>query len=145
LASIVKDAVLNWWNESPFKTFYEEHLKKFVDDIKAFVERIKNAFAQWDTNKSIWENLKNIGGIIKDSIKEWWEKSSIKVAYDTYIKPIVDKIQSVVIDAINKLSDMVWSLPVIGTFRPFGFLAGKEFFLSEAEEKEYKEVTEKRD
>lgn len=56
---------------------------------------------------------------------------------------MIEKIQSVVIDSISKLGDMVWSLPVIGTFRPFGFLVGKGFKLSDAEEKEYKEVESK--
>ena len=65
---------------------------------------------------------------VKDAIVEWWNSP------DNPIKSL-----------FNKLADMIWSLPVIGTFRPFGFLAGKDFFLSEAEEKEYKEVTSKRE
>lgn len=47
------------------------------------------------------------------------------------------------IDSISKLGDMVWSLPFVGSFRPFGFLVGKGFKLSDAEEEEYKEVESK--
>jgi hypothetical protein len=36
----VTDAVLDWWNSSPFKTFYETYLEPFVNDIRAFVGRI---------------------------------------------------------------------------------------------------------
>lgn len=92
IASIVTDAVLDWWNSSPFKTFYETYLEPFVNDIRAFVGRITQAFSEWDTNKSIWENLKNIGGIIRESIKEWWEDSTIKKYYDKYIRPVVEKV-----------------------------------------------------
>ncbi len=33
LASIVKDAVLDWWNTSPFKTFYETYLDPIIKSV----------------------------------------------------------------------------------------------------------------
>lgn len=75
-----------------------------------------------------WDKVCNIARSIRDAISGWWNSP------DNPVKALFDK-----------LTNMIWSLPVIGTFRPFGFLAGKDFFLSEAEEKEYKEITSKRE
>lgn len=31
---------MDWWNGSPFKVFYEKYLEPFVNDVKAFVNRV---------------------------------------------------------------------------------------------------------
>lgn len=68
------------------------------------ISKIKQAFAAWDSSKSIWENLKNISGIIVDSLKEWWETSPFKVAYETYIAPVVESLKNL----MQRIKD-IWS------------------------------------
>ena len=92
----------------PFKEYIWEPIKKlwnetvwpmlepFVDSLMNLYEKIKTAFSAWDTNKSIWENLKNISGIIKDSVMEWWENSPFKEFYDKYLDPIVKSLGNLV-------------------------------------------------
>lgn len=84
-----------WINQKivgPIKNFYKDHIEPtigpFVDSVKEFINRIRNAFSVWDTTKSVWENLKNIGSIVKDSVKEWWETSPFKPIVDAFIEDI---------------------------------------------------------
>lgn len=109
-------------------------IKLTVMAIQAAIKGITDWWANVQKEGGLWPWFKNrlkavlnFAKGVKDAIVEWWNSP------DNPIKSL-----------FNKLADMIWSLPVIGTFRPFGFLAGKDFFLSEAEEKEYKEVTSKR-
>lgn len=65
-------------------------------------DRIVKAFSAWDSNKSIWENLKNIGGIIKDSVIEWWKDSPFNKFYEQYLDPFVQSAK----DLFNRLSNL---------------------------------------
>ena len=179
ISGIIKDSVVEWWNESPFKVFYENNIKPFVESAVDLFNRltnlggyIKDAILDWwNGDSSLAETLGNIGGIVWQTIKDWWSTSIFKEKWeklkdwisdvtkpirDWYekspLKPIVDKIADVIStiiskakELIDKIGNAVWSLPMIGTFRPFGFIAGKEFFLNEAEEKDYKAISEKRE
>lgn len=71
-------------------------VQPFIDSLMNLYNKIKQAFAQWDTNKSIWENLKNISGIIVDSVKEWWENSPFKEFYDKHLDPIVKSLANLI-------------------------------------------------
>ena len=159
LASIVKDAVLDWWNTSPFKTFYETYLEPIVKSVQNLIERIKTIWKNfhWNENKSFFENLKCLASIIINAVKSWWNDpdNPIRKLYNEYIKPIVDKIAdtiSPVIEKIsnkakeilNKLGNAVWDVPVLPLMRPFGFLVGKSILLSK-EEKENKKLIESGD
>lgn len=87
---------------APFKKYIWEPVKKmwdtkvwpmiepFIKSLTQLKDNIVKAFSAWDTNKSIWENLKNIGSILRDTIVEWWDNSPFKVFYETYLKPFVD-------------------------------------------------------
>ena len=104
------------------------------------MERIKDIWAkfQWDENKSFVDNLRALGGILKDGIVEWWKDpdNPIKGFYDEHIAPIIEKISEIVAPIIEKVKE-VWNsikekagnftikLPIVGEFRPFGFLLGK--------------------
>lgn len=95
IGGIIKDSVVEWWNESPFKKLWDETVwpmvKPFIESLTDLKNRIVNAFRGWDSNKSIWENLKNIASTIKTAIIEWWndDKNPIKAVYNKYIAPIV--------------------------------------------------------
>ena len=77
----------------PAKKFWETKvwpvIQPFVQSLTELKDKIVKAFSAWDPNKSVWDNLKNIGSILKDTIVEWWENSPFKVFYETYIKPLV--------------------------------------------------------
>ena len=155
LASIVKDAVLDWWNTSPFKVFYETYLEPIVKSVQDLIGRIKTIWNNfhWDENKSFFENLKCLATIIIDAVKNWWNdpENPIRKIYNQYIKPIVDKIKETISpiiekisnkakEILNKFGNTVWDLGrLIGKIRPFGFLIGKDFFMSKADEKDYEE------
>lgn len=66
-------------------------------------EKIAKAFSAWDTNKSIWENLKNIGGIIKNAVVEWWETSPFKVLWDTKVWPMIEPFVKSLTDLKNRI------------------------------------------
>lgn len=78
-------------------------VQPFIDSLTNLKDKIVKAFSAWDTNKSIWENLKNISGIIIDSLKEWWKTSPLKAAYDKHIKPMVDSVG----ELISRIKD-IW-------------------------------------
>lgn len=104
IGGILKNAVIEWWNnDNPFKKVYDEYVQPVIGDIVNFINTVKNAFAQWDTNKSIWENLKNIGGIILDSLSEWWENSAIKKIWDEKISPLIDQLKNYLSDLLKPL------------------------------------------
>ena len=101
MTSIIKDAVVEWWNGSPFKEFYDKHLDPIVKSLGDLINRIKAIWAniKWDENKSFIDNLKDIGGILVDGIKEWWNATDnpIRATWDKVIewfkdmtKPIVE-------------------------------------------------------
>ena len=95
IGGIIKDSVIEWWNESPFKKLWDETVwpmvKPFIESLTDLKNRIVNAFRGWDSNKSIWENLKNLASTIRTAIVEWWsdDKNPIKAVYNKYIAPIV--------------------------------------------------------
>ena len=64
--------------------------------MKNLIARVKQAFSAWDTSKSIWDNLKNIAGIIKQAVMEWWETSPFKKAYDSVVAPVIDSVKNLV-------------------------------------------------
>ena len=155
IGGIIRDSIADWWNDdnNPVRKMYNTYISPFVESITNLKDKIVSAFSGWDTSKSVWENMKNIGGIIRDSIADWWndDKNPIKRVYNEYIKPMIDtvkeKIQPLVDkfkEILNKLGNMTWDLGKwIGIIRPFGFLIGKTFRLSEAEAEEYRGVTAK--
>lgn len=77
------------WN--PLKELWENKvwpmIEPFVKSLSELKDKIVQAFSAWDTNKSIWENLKNISGIIVDAVVEWWDKSPFKEFYEKYLEP----------------------------------------------------------
>lgn len=85
------DPVKKFWNEKVWPV-----IQPFVQSLTELKDKIVKAFSAWDTNKSIWENLKNIAGIIKDAIMEWWETSPFKAAYDKFIKPVVESVSNLI-------------------------------------------------
>lgn len=95
IGGIIKDSVIEWWNESPFKKLWDETVwpmvKPFIESLTDLKNKIVNAFRGWDSNKSIWDNLKNLASTIKTAIIEWWndDKNPIKAVYNKYIAPIV--------------------------------------------------------
>lgn len=105
MGTMLKDTIIEWWNESPFKVFYEERIKPFVDSITQLKDTIVKAFSSWDPNISIWENLKNIGGIIKNSVVEWWNESPFKKAYDEHIAPLIEKLKNYLGDLVKPIRE----------------------------------------
>lgn len=86
IGGLIKDGVIDWWNNSPFKTFYEENLKPFVDSAKELFKNLKNLGGYikqaildwWNGDSSLGETFMNIGVKVVDTIKEWWNKSVFK-------------------------------------------------------------------
>ena len=92
LASIVKDAVLDWWNTSPFKTFYETYLDPIIKSIQDLIGRIKSIWVNfnWDENKSFVDNLMSFWNNVKTAIQDWWKSSPIKVYWDKLVAYVQD-------------------------------------------------------
>ena len=92
LASIVKDAVLDWWNTSPFKTFYETYLDPIIKSVQDLIGRIKNIWAnfKWDENKSFLDNLADFWNQCWSAIVEWWKQSPIKQYWDMLVDYVKD-------------------------------------------------------
>ena len=97
------DPVVNWIRENivtPIVNFYKDkiqpHIQPYIDSVKNLIARVKQAFSAWDTSKSIWDNLKNIAGIIKQAVMEWWETSPFKKAYDSVVAPVIDSVKNLV-------------------------------------------------
>ena len=176
IGGIVVDSVKKWWDTSPFKAFYENHLEPIIQSLGNLVKRIKTMWANfnWDENKSFIENMKNIASIIKDGVIQWWndKDNPIRNIYQKHIVPIINKMKKFskaimdgisewwkksklkewidkVTDKVKKListiGNAIWELPIIGVLRPFGFLIGKPIRLSNEEEAEFKDITEKRE
>lgn len=72
------------WNETVWPT-----IKPFVDSLTELKNTIFKAFDAWDSNKSVWDNLKNMTSIIKDAVMQWWETSPFKTFYDKYLSPYI--------------------------------------------------------
>ena len=117
LASIVKDAVLDWWNSSPFKVFYEQHLEPIVNSVKNLIERVKTIWNnfKWDESASFAENLGSLAGVLVQGIKDWWNDpdNPIRATWDKVVdwfkdmtKPIVDWYNSSPLKAwVDKILD----------------------------------------
>lgn len=130
IGGIIKDAVIEWWDNSPFKTFYEQNLKPFVESVKDLFSRlanlggfIKDAILDWwNGDSSLGDTLKNIGSTLVNAVKEWWNGDNpIRKWYEANLKPKIDAIK-------QKLGSIEIKIPVIGTIRPFGLLVGKPAF-----------------
>ena len=175
ISGIIKDSVVQWWEESPFKIFYEKHIQPFVESAVDLFNRLKNlgGFIKeaildwWNGDSSLSETIGNIGGIVWQTIVDWWNTSifkeywdKLKVYLNDVMKPIkdwydnsklkewIDKIKEIITtisskakELIDKMSGATWKLPMIGFVRPFGFLTGKSFKLSDEEAKEYENIT----
>jgi alpha-glucuronidase len=110
MADLIKNAIIDWWNESSFKNFYEKNLKPFVDSTKDLFKRldnlggfIKQAISDWwNGDSSLGETLTNIGTTIKNAVIDWWNESSFKKFYEKNLKPFVDSTK----DLFNRLSDL---------------------------------------
>ena len=106
MAGIIKNAVLDWWENSPFKILWDQTvwpmLEPFITSLTELKDRIVNAFKAWDTDKSIWENLKNLSSIIVSSVKEWYENSPFKKVIDNYVVAPLKQLKQKVIDHIYK-------------------------------------------
>ena len=89
IGGIIKNAVAEWWEGSPFKQFWDNKvwpmLEPFITSLTELKDNIVQAFSAWDVNQSIWDNLKNIGGIIISSVSEWYENSPFKKVIDNYV------------------------------------------------------------
>ena len=89
IGGIIKDSIVEWWENSPFKTLWDETvwpmLEPFITSLSELKDRIVKAFSAWNPEISIWENLKNIGGILIDSLTEWYEKSPFKLVIDELV------------------------------------------------------------
>lgn len=96
IASIIKDAVVDWWQTSPIKTAYDATLGPIVESVGNLVKRIKEIWNnfKFDPNISFIDNLKNLGSIIRQAIVDWWkaDDNPVRAAYNKYLKPIIDKI-----------------------------------------------------
>lgn len=59
LGSIVKDAVIDWWNNSPFKVFFDRYISPAVQSLIELIDRIKTIWSNfsWDENKSFIDNF----------------------------------------------------------------------------------------
>lgn len=57
------------------------------------------------------------------------------------IKDIITAVSNKAKELIDKMSNATWKLPMVGFVRPFGFLGGKSFKLSDEEAKEYENIT----
>ena len=97
IGGIIRDSIADWWNDdnNPVRKMYNTYISPFVESITNLKDKIVSAFSGWDTSKSVWENMKNIGGIIRDSIADWWndDKNPIKRVYNEYIKPMIDTVK----------------------------------------------------
>ena len=86
MASLMKDAVVQWWDESPFKAFYEANLKPFVDSAKDLFKRLSNLggcikgaiMDWWNGDSSLSESITNIGATVWSTVTDWWEGSAFK-------------------------------------------------------------------
>ena len=80
----MKDAVLDWWETSPFKVFYETYLEPIILSVQDLIARIQNIWAnfKWDENLSFCENLMVFWNQVKAAIIEWWNGSIIKTYWD---------------------------------------------------------------
>ena len=105
IGGILKDVIVNWWDNSPFKTFYEQNIKPFVVSAKDLFNRLENLggfikdaiVSWWNGDSSLGDTLKNIGSKVWDTIVEWWNKSifkkyweKLKVYLDDLLKPLRD-------------------------------------------------------
>ena len=160
LASIVKDAVLDWWNTSPFKTFYETYLDPIIKSVHDLIQRIKNIWNNfnWDENKSFLENLKAFWDECWSAIKSWWEGSTIKKYWDmltdwlsniwqkvkdwwngTSIGKWINSLQQKIENLKQKLSKVFVHIPGWGggkNIYPFAPAVGKPFIIDAKDDKE---------
>lgn len=89
--------LVNLW-----ETKIQPAIQPFIDSLTNLKNRIVQAFSAWDTSKSIWENLKNIGSIVKNSVLEWWNESPFKAFYEQYLEPFVNSAK----DLFNRLANL---------------------------------------
>lgn len=93
ISGIIKDAVVSWWNDSPFKVFYEKHIQPFVKSAADLFKHLKNlgGFIKqaildwWNGDSSLGDTLKNIGTTVWNTVKEWWSGSVFKEYWDKLV------------------------------------------------------------
>lgn len=92
LGSIVKDAVIDWWNNSPFKVFYDTYITPAVQSLIELIGRIKTIWSNfsWDENKSFIDNFLDLWAQIKLSIVEWWNGSPIKEYWNRIVEFVLN-------------------------------------------------------
>ena len=101
ISGIIKDAVVSWWNDSPFKVFYEKHIEPFVKSAADLFSRLKNlgGFIKqaildwWNGDSSLGDTLKNIGTTVWNTVKEWWNGSVFKEYWDKLTSYLSDLLQ----------------------------------------------------
>lgn len=101
ISGIIKDAVVSWWNDSPFKVFYEKHIEPFVKSAADLFKRLKNlgGFIKqaildwWNGDSSLGDTLKNIGTTVWNTVKEWWNGSVFKEHWDKLTSYLSDLLQ----------------------------------------------------
>ena len=101
ISGIVKDSVVAWWNDSPFKVFYEKHIQPFVMSARDLFGRLKNlgGFLKqaildwWNGDSSLGQTLSNIGTTVWNTVKEWWNGSVFKEYWDKLANYLGDLIQ----------------------------------------------------
>ena len=116
IGGIIKNAVAEWWEGSPFKQFWDNKvwpmLEPFITSLTELKDNIVQAFSAWDVNQSIWDNLKNIGGIIISSVSEWYENSPFKKVIDNYVVAPLKMLRQKITELLLKLSSFSIKLPV---------------------------------
>ena len=109
MTSIIKDAVVEWWDTSPFKTLWDQSvwpmIKMFINELTKLKDTLLGVFKGWDTNKPFLENLVGLGTAIVSAVKQWWTESELKKLYDRHIQPLIDKALAYLNDLLKPIRD----------------------------------------
>lgn len=109
MTSIIKDAVVEWWDTSPFKTLWDQSvwpmIKMFIDELTKLKNTLLGVFKGWDTNKPFLENLVGLGTAIVSAMKKWWTESELKKLYDKHVQPLIDKALAYLNDLLKPIRD----------------------------------------
>lgn len=130
MAGLIKDAVVAWWNESPFKVFYEKYLEPFVNSAADLFKRLANlgGFIKqaildwWNGDSSLGDTLKNIGTTVKNVVVDWWNGSIFKKTWDERVVPLIDKLKNYLNDLIKPIREWYetsWLKQTIDTISEF--------------------------
>lgn len=121
IGGIIKDSLVEWWETSPFKVLWDTKvwpmIEPFVKSLTDLKNRIVNAFKGWDSNKSFWENLKNVGSIVWDTIKDWWSKSIFKEYWEK-AKTLINDVMAPIRNWYETSALKEWIDKIVGILSP---------------------------